>query len=287
MSYTFITLKSDPLFAQFPFFHVQRIEDGELKLPLPPHRKKETDFLYLTHGSTERTKGLVNYQVFPGHFFFLPKDQISEQTNLAAGSQGYYGYFHQDIFQKLFHDFEPLSFFTFLQKHHNPLVYVPESRQNKVEWLLETLNQTGKEKHPERGRLWATYLYALLLEIAPLQETQPQLKLNKAHQITRSYLQLLENRIYEWKKVADYADYLEISTDHLNKCVKTTLGKTSQELLGDMVILETKVLLRQTDFPIQQIATYMAGGSPSDFARFFKLRTRMSPKDYRRFALEF
>ena len=75
---------------------------------------------------------------------------------------------------------------------------------------------------------------------------------------------------------------MAITADHLNKCVKTTLGKTAQELMADMIILEAKVLLKQTPLSVSEIAFKFSETNPSDFTRFFKAKTGMTPKEYRR-----
>jgi YesN/AraC family two-component response regulator len=74
---------------------------------------------------------------------------------------------------------------------------------------------------------------------------------------------------------------LAITPDHLNKCVKATIGKTSQELLADMIILEAKVLLKQTSLSISEIAFKFSETNPSDFSRFFKNKIGLSPKEFR------
>jgi AraC family transcriptional regulator, transcriptional activator of pobA len=52
---------------------------------------------------------------------------------------------------------------------------------------------------------------------------------------------------------------LSISFDLLNnRSVKTVKGKTAHEILTDMVILEAKVMLRQTDLSIAEITFKLA-----------------------------
>ncbi|WP_247235403.1 AraC family transcriptional regulator [Telluribacter sp. SYSU D00476] len=105
--------------------------------------------------------------------------------------------------------------------------------------------------------------------------------LTAALRITRKFKHLLSQHIYSHNKVATYASMLSITPDHLNKCVKASTGKTAQELLGDMVVLEAKVLLRQTSLSINEIAFRFSETNSSDFSRFFKSRTGVTPKEYR------
>jgi AraC family transcriptional regulator, transcriptional activator of pobA len=49
-----------------------------------------------------------------------------------------------------------------------------------------------------------------------------------------------------------------------------------------MRILESKVLLKQTDKSISEIADAIGKEDPSDFSRFFKLKTGQTPNQYRK-----
>ena len=87
--------------------------------------------------------------------------------------------------------------------------------------------------------------------------------------------------IYEKKSVQEFADYLSVSPNHLNKSVKITTGKSAHELLEEMRILEAKVLLSQTELSIGEIAFRLGKVDPSDFSRFFRAKTHLTPKQYR------
>ena len=75
---------------------------------------------------------------------------------------------------------------------------------------------------------------------------------------------------------------LAVSPNHLNKCVKAATGKSAQELLSEMVLLEARVLLRQTSLTVNEIAWKIGKEDPSDFIRFFKSKTGQTPTEYRK-----
>jgi AraC family transcriptional regulator, transcriptional activator of pobA len=81
--------------------------------------------------------------------------------------------------------------------------------------------------------------------------------------------------------VTEYADMLAVSPNHLNKCVKTATGKSAQDLLNEMIVLEAMVLIKQTDMQISEIAYKLSQQNHSDFSRFFKSKTGMTPKEYK------
>jgi AraC family transcriptional regulator, transcriptional activator of pobA len=48
-----------------------------------------------------------------------------------------------------------------------------------------------------------------------------------------------------------------------------------------MLLLEAKVMLRQTNLSISEVAFKLSERNPSDFSRFFKNKTGFTPKQYK------
>lgn len=62
-------------------------------------------------------------------------------------------------------------------------------------------------------------------------------------------------------------------------------GKSAQDLLMDMLSLEAKVLLAQTELSVGNIAYKLSEKTPSDFSRFFKTKTGLTPKQYKQLTI--
>jgi AraC-like DNA-binding protein len=144
--------------------------------------------------------------------------------------------------------------------------------------LFELILQEYKRNQPERFELLPLYLTTLLTEFK-LQEKVSQSLFKMLTYSTHK--DALSSLIYEKKSVQEFADYLSVSPNHLHKSVKITTGKSAHELLEEMRILEAKVLLSQTDLSIGEIAFRLGKVDPSDFSRFFKAKTLLTPKQYR------
>ncbi|MCP2835106.1 helix-turn-helix domain-containing protein, partial [Salmonella enterica] len=52
----------------------------------------------------------------------------------------------------------------------------------------------------------------------------------------------------------DYADRLAIHVNYLNKVLKESTGKTTTNIISGRVAQEAKILLKQTDWNISEIA---------------------------------
>ncbi|WP_310589579.1 helix-turn-helix domain-containing protein [Flectobacillus longus] len=91
----------------------------------------------------------------------------------------------------------------------------------------------------------------------------------------------LTKKLYQKQKITDYAELLSISPNYLNKSVKKTLGKSAHDLLNEMLLLEAKVVLKQTNLNVTEIAYKVGKNEVSDFVCFFKKQKGIRPSEYR------
>jgi AraC-like DNA-binding protein len=104
---------------------------------------------------------------------------------------------------------------------------------------------------------------------------------NRSLQLTKQFKTLVEENFGKMRRVDEYADLLYISSKHLEKTIKETLGVTPKQLIHDIVLAEAKLLLKQTDKTISEIAHDLKFEDQSYFSRFFKKHTLITPQEYR------
>lgn len=265
----------------YDVFHIERIEKYRafLQLPVAPHRRAVYFFLFVTKGHTVRFKGLNKYRVTENTFFCLPSDQITAIEEISDDVDGFYCHFQLEIFNhhQVSVDFE--KDFPFFKITSEPSIFI--QNPSRITSILEILFEETKRKETIRKDLVALYLIILLNEVAYSANSTAFMQNNAASNLTQRYKQLLTEQIYSKKTVSEFAELLAVSPNHLHKCVKATTGKSAHELLEDMRILEAKVLLKQTPLRIAEIAFRIGDFEPSDFSRFFKSKTGLTPKEYR------
>ena len=81
--------------------------------------------------------------------------------------------------------------------------------------------------------------------------------------------------------VAEYADELNISPNHLNAIVKKGIGKSVKALLKEKVIRKACVLLIHTDLEVKEIAYDLGYSYPQYFDADFKKVMGKTPLQYR------
>jgi AraC-like DNA-binding protein len=267
-------------------FHINTIEDyirysKRKEFPLPPHRKEVTDLIFLTNGTVLRSKGLDEYEFSKNQFFFLPAFQITTMQTMSANAAGFYCHFDPDIFFKKLFQKELLHQFSFMHFTGNPIVQVDKKTADFVVLMLSKLLEEYRKDDDCNLDFVAATLLSLFFAINHFAKPADPLTGNAAYRIANQYKSLLLKNIYEHQKVTYYADKLAVSPEHLNRSVKSAFGKTAHEYLDEMILLEAKVLLRQSSLNVSEIAYKIGKENPGDFIRFFKSKTGLTPKQYR------
>ncbi|RYE22531.1 MAG: AraC family transcriptional regulator [Sphingobacteriales bacterium] len=142
------------------------------------------------------------------------------------------------------------------------------------------------------------YKYDLLrtyvLELIHLgQKLQPVTALHPSHsaaaRVTSLFVELLERQFpiespqqrLKLRTAKDYADTLAIHVNHLNKVLKDNTGKTTTEIIGGRLLQEAKILLKQTDWNVSEIAYSLGFEEIAHFSNFFRKKTSLSPVSFR------
>jgi AraC family transcriptional regulator, transcriptional activator of pobA len=267
-------------------FHINRVEDyfRMIDFPLPsdlqPRRMTVYNFIFLTKGQSTRSRGIDTYEFGENTFFFVPAHQITTHKFIRQDVEGFYCHFSLEL---LNNDTKRnlINEFPFLEFNNYPLVKISNEALKYVLPILERLLVEYKADKNCRMDILKTYLITLFTELKPFAENQISNSSNAGSQITEQFKKALSIHIYEKNKITDYAELLSISPNHLNKSVKKTLGKSAHDLLNEMLLLEAKVLLKQTNLNISEIAFKIGQNEISSFGRFFKAQTGMSPSEYR------
>lgn len=112
---------------------------------------------------------------------------------------------------------------------------------------------------------------------------------NAASRVSSLFLELLERQFpiesphqkLSLRTAKDYADRLSVHVNHLNKVLKENTGKTTTEIISGRITQEAKILLRQTDWNISEIAYSLGFEEVAHFSNFFKRQTSLSPAQFR------
>ncbi|MGO4770697.1 helix-turn-helix domain-containing protein [Flavobacterium sp. W22_SRS_FK3] len=114
-------------------------------------------------------------------------------------------------------------------------------------------------------------------------------KSNATIRVSSLFLELLERQFpiesisqqINFRSPSEFASQLNVHVNHLNKALKETTGKTTSQIISERVVQEAMILLKQTNWNINEIAWCLGFEELSHFINFFKKNAKVSPKKYR------
>ncbi|UZT98712.1 helix-turn-helix transcriptional regulator [Chryseobacterium fluminis] len=125
------------------------------------------------------------------------------------------------------------------------------------------------------------------------QKLQPATKLSTSNdaslRVVTLFIELLERQFpienYEQRlqlrTAKDYADRLSVHVNYLNKKLKENTGRTTTEIIAERIIQEAKILLKQTQWNVSEIAYALGFEEIAHFSNFFKKKTSLAPLEFR------
>lgn len=104
---------------------------------------------------------------------------------------------------------------------------------------------------------------------------------SKALTVSR-FIKLVSENCGEERRASYYAGKLSIAPKYLSALISSTTGKTVSQWITEFAIDHARSLLAETVLTINEISDQMNFITSSDFTKYFKRHTGISPKEFRK-----
>jgi AraC family transcriptional regulator, transcriptional activator of pobA len=257
-----------------------------LKKRLDPMRGDFYKIALGLKGNTAITIGLEIYHHGVNTVAFTMPDQIFSISNVSEEFFGYYLLFTGEFMNGLVKEEKLRADFPFYSDTDVPFFAISEQACSDMVTLFHKLDKELKNNLPERILLFKMGILEMLVIAKREYErciTATSHYLRKENNSTlHIYKQLVQKHFLERRLVAEYAKMMCLTPNHLNRVIKDTSGKTASHFIKEMLLLESKVLLRHSNLTISEIAWQLKFNDPSHFVNFFKKKAHQSPLQYRK-----
>ena len=270
------------------FFLINSISTTRRYINFPKEVFKTTFYslIFLTRGYCKVTDNL--------HEFFQKQNQIriivpgksTSIIELSEDIEGFHCLFDKEFIETFSGRSRILDALPFLNLDAFPLIELPASTADFFEALLSKLYNDYNEDYHNLKESISLYLIGMLKECEHHYKnniSQVQL-LASSDRIAADFLSMINEYYLSKRSLTDYAQLLNITPKHLTKSVKKATGKTPSELITDKLVLEAKVLLKNTSLSVSEIAYQLNFEDPTYFNRFFKKQTSQTPSLFRKMA---
>ncbi len=229
--------------------------------------------------------GLEKYQPHRNCILFGIPGQIFSFHNISKDFLAYYMLFTEDFVSDTFLKFNKKQHFPFLSYAGLQCFELDEETAREIESIICKMNDEIKKNKSECSEIIRLYIQLILTYANRNYAAVLLSRYGTGHTIQNlfnSYLKLVSEHFLSVRKVADYADMLYVSPDHLNRAIKACSDKTAHELIDEMVLMEAKAYLLHSKLTVSEIAYKLEFADPSHFNRFFKKLCGQTPLDFRK-----
>ncbi len=247
------------------------LQSGKVAGHIPikiPYRIKDARITHILSGEASYRINLIDYTLKAGDVVMIPADTIMEIIRFDEDYAAQALSFSSDSGVPT----EPMAL-TILSPSEEDL-----TRMDKYLELIALQMQRGT--YPQ-GVL--THLVSSLLEdILTSLPRKAEAKTSRTEAIFRQFVSLLRDSGSRERSVPFYADKLNLTPNHLSAVIRKHTGQSVMDWINRTTITEAKVLLKNSDMKIYEIAESLNFPEPTAFNRYFKKQTGLTPAAYRK-----
>jgi len=223
-----------------------------------------------------------------GILFASPKIPYN-YTPLNQEQSGHFCVFTKDFLAKSKIGME-IDLFPIFSPQSDFIYQISPDQFNEVNAIFQKMHTEIDSDYEYKYDLLRNYLMELIHYGQKLKPILAVANVKTASaRITSLFIELLERQfpienttqILSLKSPKDYADTLGVHVNHLNKVLKETTGKTTSEIISSRMDQEAKVLLKQTQWNVSEIAYTLGFEEIAHFSNFFKKHNQQSPLQFR------
>lgn len=171
-----------------------------------------------------------------------------------------------------------------------PVFQIEDDQAKEILLIFNKMKQEIASNYTFKYDLLRNYVLELIhygQKLQPAAITHPAQ--TATTRVSSLFVELLErqfpiespNQKLRLRSAKDYAEGLAIHVNHLNKALKESTGKTTTDLISTRIMQEAKILLKQTDWNISEIAYSLGFEEVAHFSNFFKKQTSFTPLAFR------
>ncbi|MVM35395.1 helix-turn-helix domain-containing protein [Spirosoma sp. HMF4905] len=271
-------------------FTIYKTEDRQGYTPLPHTRR---DFYKIS--LVTRAEGILSYADKSFHIrgnviaFFNPMIPYSWEP-ISQDDSGYSCLFTEDFIGHHLHS-DSLSKSPLFKVSGNHVLVPDQKSMTFLNGIFEQMITEMRSNYVYKYDLLRSYIPIIIheaLKIEPLEKKQQPG--SSSARISALFLDLLERQFpiaspqhaVRLKNANEFASQLPVHTNHLNRALKETTGKTTTEHIADRLLKEAKALLLHSNWDIAEIGYCLGFEHASNFNIFFKKQTGQTPNHFRK-----
>lgn len=262
----------------------------EIPMPSWPRRMDCMLFALCLSGKVSYVVDTVEHNVEAGDVIIIHTGQVVSDVKFSRDCHALSMMLSYDFIQELLKDINEFTgLFLYMRTHS----YV-RLNDNKTAIFKNYFN-TIRTKIDSNEYFFLRQLVLALIraliyelgdEIWKIQSLGDVTSRPRAQKIFGDFISLVEKNFRHERRVSWYGEQLEISPKYLSEMVKAVSHRTPNDWIDQYVVVELRVMLRNSTISIKDICKQMHFANQSFLGKYFKEHVGMSPSEYRKQTLK-
>lgn len=245
---------------------------------------------YYTLIFVEKAKGIHKidfdeYEMGEHQVFFVAPGQV-HQVIEEGRSTGFVLLFSEDFLLKHHINENFIKDLNLFRDYgQTPPLYLSEQLFSEMKMIIEEIEKLLESDMELKLDAIGAYLKLFLIKChntCDLKLESQEKNQNAGVTMLRDFKELVEKYYRTEHKVIFYSSKLFVSSDHLNKTVKSLIGVSAKDYIQNRIIMEAKRMLLHTDSSSKEIGYELGFKDPAHFSTFFKNCTNESVSSFKK-----
>jgi AraC-like DNA-binding protein len=221
--------------------------------------------------------------IAPGDILVVSEKHIVDSYRHSPDMKGLCMMISVNFFHEIIQSVKDVSsLFLFARSH--PVMRLESKEIETFKAYFQVIQKKiGDKDNHFRKNLIRTLVLAMFYDLSNIiyrvqQHDKPR---TRAEAIFTDFIRMVEANCRTERRVGWYAKQLEITPKYLSETVKNVSRKTPNEWIDNYILMEVRVMLKNTTKSIKEIARELNFPNQSFFGKFFKDHLGLSPSEYR------
>lgn len=250
-------------------------------------RFESLSFFLSRQGTIDMNINDIDYHFETQVLLDVSEVHVIRYIRLSPDFRGYHILMSKDFEMETMRGFKPISASKLIERYRNPVELIQKGEGELLATIVEQLkmniNRSGHRFQAEMIRLelrrfFVESLNIILSRDLRQEETSPLSR----EEIIVQFIHLLTKHCKEEHNVTFYARQLCIDARYLSRILKHFDGRSANRWIGEALMNEAKLYLRDDSLTISQVADILHFSDQSAFGKFFKKHNGLSPLNYQR-----
>ena len=237
------------------------------------------------------TKGEVMYQldtqkqvITPGDILIVSDRHVVDSYEHSADMEGLCIMLSVNFYREIIQNVSDISSLFLFSRQHPVMKLEPKEIETFKEYFQVIKQKISDEGNHFRKDLVKTLLLAMFYDLSNIiyRVQHHDKPMTRGEVIFTRFIKLVEQNFRQERRVGWYAQQLCITPKYLSETIKAVSQRTPNEWIDNYIILELRVLLKNSPKNIKEIAEELNFPNQSFLGKFFKEHVGMSPSKYRK-----